>query len=324
MNDNAKNIEMQIEVSGIDQEEQRRRIMAYIERIAACVRVRDADMTKMAELVERMRGPSRSYNQYAKAMEVAPSSVTRIVKQEAAKVSNELLAKLADNMDPDCGVTIEELIAANGLEENRRRVAIIAAKEFEKKAEEIIRNDLYRGGKMVMKADSEYQRVGFGRIGADVIIQTDAVDGKDRTDGLWAFTIRYFSKEERRDDNIRINDYNFAAMRITEFISAIMSEFYCGTELGKWSIVMNRREVFEKTVERIERRLGSRKIKDRISLILVDSEKEYVSKEWIIPTEATVIEAFPLEPEDLKEDRQGDLYHDDMQQMFDNRWEEDE
>lgn len=296
--------------------------MAYIERIAACVRVRNADIAKMAELVERMRGPSRSYNQYAKAMEVAPSSVTRIVKQEAAKVSNDLLAKLADNMDPDCGVTIEELIAANGLEENRRRAAMIAANEFEKTAEEIIRNDLYRGGKMVMKADLEYPRVGFGRIAADFIIQTDAVDGKNENEGLWAFDIIYFSKEERKDDHVRINDYMFAAMRVTEFVSAIMSEFYCGTEIGKWSIVMNRSEVFEKTIERINKRLGSRKIRDRISLILVDSEKGYVSKEWTIPTEATVEDAFPLKPEEPREEkRRGGAYNDEMRQMYDNRWE---
>lgn len=275
-----------------------KRMMANLERINACMRVGEADMEKMSELLERMKGPGRSYNQYAKDIGVAASTLTRISKQEVSSVSNELLAKLAEHMNPDCGVTIEDLVRANGLREDERRSYMMQARKFEQDAEAIVSKDLYRANKMVMRVDySKYNRKSFGRIAVDFVIKTNI----DEHDDLWAFSVRYV--REKIEGTRSINtDSHFVAMRMLEQISAIMSEFYCGTNIKKWSIVLNREEVFDDCIDRIKKRLDGTRIKDKISLILVDSEQGYVTREWTLPTyEGDEDETlFPCKPEEFK------------------------
>ncbi len=291
-------------------DERRKRMMAYLERINLCRRVKEADMQKMSELVERMKGEGRSYNQYSKDMGVAASSLTRISKQTVSSVSNELLAKLAEHMDPECGVTFEELITANGLIEDDRRSFIESARQFEQDAEDIIRKDLYRANKMVMKVDrQEYVMSRFGRIAVDFVIKTDS---KDCDNELWAFDIKYIRERGERYSGLN-SDARFMSMRLMETISTIMSELYVGTNIKKWSIVINREDLFDMCVNRIEERLNGRKLKDKISLILVDTEKRFVSKEWTIPTDdgAEDITVFPCKPEEINKD---DIIKDDYYQ----------
>ena len=319
MNKNANSHE-EIIIENIDRTEledrREKRMMAYLERINACMRVGEADMKKMSELLERMKGTGRSYNQYAKDIGVAASTLTRISKQEVSSVSNELLAKLAEHMNPDCGVTIEDLVRANGLREDERRSYIIKAERFEQDAEAIVSKDLYRANKMVMRVgETDYHRNRFGRIAVDFVIKTNI----EKNDDLWAFSIKYI--REKGEGTRSINtDVHFAAMRMLEQIGAIMSEFYCGTNIKKWSIVLNREDVFDDCIDRIKKRLDGTRIKDKISLILVDSEQGYVTREWTLPTyEGDEDETlFPCKPEEPKksEDRDDEYLQYDIFNMM--------
>lgn len=65
---------------------------------------------------------------------------------------------------------------------------------------------------------------------------------------------------------------------------------------------MNREDVFDDCIDRIKKRLDGTRIKDKISLILVDSEQGYVTREWTLPTyEGDEDETlFPCKPEEFK------------------------
>ena len=219
-------------------------------------------------------------------------------------------------MNPDCGVTIEDLVRANGLREDERRSYIIKAERFEQDAEAIVSKDLYRANKMVMRVgETDYHRNRFGRIAVDFVIKTNI----EKNDDLWAFSIKYI--REKGEGTRSINtDVHFAAMRMLEQIGAIMSEFYCGTNIKKWSIVLNREDVFDDCIDRIKKRLDGTRIKDKISLILVDSEQGYVTREWTLPTyEGDEDETlFPCKPEEPKksEDRDDEYLQYDIFNMM--------
>lgn len=297
MNKDAKGIMVEVFRSNGDNE-QRRRLMAYLDRITTARRIKEADMERMSVLIERMRGPSRSYNQYAKDMDVAPSSVTRVAKKESQKVSSEFLAKMYECRDPDCGVTFDELLEANGLMEDRRRQAMMEARQFERDAQDIIRNDLYRSNIMAAKGDAE-ESSGFSTHRPDFVLNVKGNDGEEK---LWAFDVRYCS-EERMSDNgkMLLNSYNRASFFLDEYIGRIMAKFYMGTSINKWSIVLNRKEVYERFIERVAKRSAQRDLPDEISIILVDPDKRYVVSEWTLPTTAKVEEWFPFEPENPPE-----------------------
>lgn len=273
-----------------------RKDMTYAERLVSCRRIRDLDKKKMAELLDRMRG-KRSLNQYAKDVGAAASSLTRIANEEANKISDELLGKLLDNMDPDCGVTFEEVIEANGLEESERLSYRHGAERFGSTAREVISYDLFRVGKSAVPVEDRISyRRGFGHTGIDFLIETNSI-GNDV--GLWAFRMLYIPEE--RTGRGTASTVHMSWIRVHEILGGIMSEFYMGTKIRKWSIVINSREEYEHLKAQISNRMGDTLIRDRISIILLNEEERYIEEEWYLPTKADTTVVFPLEPERVQE-----------------------
>lgn len=264
--------------------------MSYSQEMAGYRRVRNPDMGKMGELLEKMKG-GRSYTQYAKDVGAAASSLTRIVNGEANKVSEKLLAGLLDNMAPDCGVTFEEVMDANGMAKDVRLSFRQGVGRSYTMAKEIISYELFRNGKSAVLVDDtmSYKR-GFGRLRLDLLIDTDAVN-KDRA--LWGFTF-----VNQFDGGLIRNSPQMPWPRIQDILSGIMSEFYVGSDIKKWSIVMNNREAFERVYRRIDEKFAGRAINDLISLILINEERRYVENELYLPTRAEVDWGFPLKPEE--------------------------
>lgn len=113
---------------------------------------------KLAELIKAIKGPNRSMAQLAKACELSPSTLSRLVNGKLGKpASPELLTKIHENRDPDCTVNLAELMAANGLAprlmqrdfeaemERRRAVAQARRKRFDVMREGVKNGLLDRG-----------------------------------------------------------------------------------------------------------------------------------------------------------------------------------
>ena len=272
--------------------DQAQSIDRYLQQIEKSERCEKTDISEMSRLIEKMRG-DKSLSSFAREMRIAPSTLTRIVNGEVRKVSKKILTLLIMHLDPDCGVTVEELMAASGLIETKKNDLIENAEQFEEIAQQIIRNDLYRAGIMFVKSqDESILAPHFSWLYPDLAIETD-INGIKK----WIFSLMFFEKERRCKDGSTSSSYTFVVRRLLEYVGSIMAGFYCGTDISKWSIVVNRREVVDIAVEKISRILNGRQIRDYISLILVNTEKRFVEREWLLPTTREIVEIFPLEPE---------------------------
>lgn len=113
---------------------------------------------KLAELIKAIKGPNRSMAQLAKACELSPSTLSRLVNGKLGKpASPELLTKIYENRAPDCAVSLDELMAANGLAprlmqrdfeaemERRRSIALARRKRFDVMREGVKNGLLERG-----------------------------------------------------------------------------------------------------------------------------------------------------------------------------------
>lgn len=113
---------------------------------------------KLAELLKAIKGPNRSMAQLAKACELSPSTLSRLVNGKLGKpASPELLTKIYENRDPECTVSLHELMTANGLaprreqkdfevEMQRRRTAMLLRRKRLDVMKEGLKNGLLERG----------------------------------------------------------------------------------------------------------------------------------------------------------------------------------
>lgn len=80
------------------------------------VRVCPPNKERLAELTLKAKGEKRSLNEFASACGVSASTLSRVINQKTTKPnSDDLIAAIAENADPDSGVTLQDLIEAHGL-----------------------------------------------------------------------------------------------------------------------------------------------------------------------------------------------------------------
>lgn len=79
------------------------------------IRTGKADLEALSQLVLRAKG-SRSMNDFANDCEVNTSTISRIINMKnTTACSDEVLVAISKAADPDSGVTLEQLLAANGM-----------------------------------------------------------------------------------------------------------------------------------------------------------------------------------------------------------------
>lgn len=99
--------------------------------LANYIRIRPPEKEKLAELLIRAKGASRSMRQFALDCGVNPSTLSRIVNMKTSGAcTDELIQKVAQNSDPESGITFEILMDANG-KVPRRMTGKYTSKEFE-------------------------------------------------------------------------------------------------------------------------------------------------------------------------------------------------
>lgn len=154
------------------------------------VRISTPDKDRLAELVVRAKGPELSMSQFAKKCEVNPSTLSRIVnKKTTGKNSDALIFNIAENADPNSGVTFEMLMSAHGMKKRNLngKVDTEEYRAFEKNAADLVLSEIMKRGYKVQvpMTPQVYNALNY-HYKPDWEIATDAVTS-DNTMGQWLF-----------------------------------------------------------------------------------------------------------------------------------------
>ena len=154
------------------------------------VRISTPDKDRLAELVVRAKGPELSMSQFAKKCEVNPSTLSRIVnKKTTGKNSDALTFNIAENADPNSGVTFEMLMSAHGMKKRNLngKVDTEEYRAFEKNAADLVLSEIMKRGYKVQvpMTPQVYNALNY-HYRPDWEIATDAVTS-DNTMGQWLF-----------------------------------------------------------------------------------------------------------------------------------------
>ena len=229
--------------------------------LANYIRIRPPEKEKLAELLIRAKGASRSMRQFALDSGVNPSTLSRIVNMKTSGAcTDELIQKVAQNSDPESGITFEMLMDANG-KVPRRMTGKYTSKEFEateKNITDIIFKELEDRGyrTSILEGENKHNALNY-RYRTDWVISTDA-----------------------NSDSGEMEIWEFEIWQLRQKFLMVLGLYYAGTmNPKKMSFVLTNREVYNRMVETLE----NIKFKDVFSLILVNLDENKVEEEYVFP-----------------------------------------
>ncbi|MBS6517351.1 MAG: hypothetical protein KH353_04030 [Clostridium sp.] len=243
--------------------------------LANYIRIRQPEKEKLAELLIRAKGASRSMRQFALDCGVNPSTLSRIVNMKnSGACTDELIQKVAQNSDPESGITFEMLMDANG-KVPRRMTGKYTSKEFEateKNITDIIFKELEDRGyrTSILEGENKHNALNY-RYRTDWVISTNANSDSGEME-IWEFEIWHTMLEK--------NSVAHTVMKLRQKFLMVLGLYYAGTmNPKKMSFVLTNREVYNRMVETLE----NIKFKDVFSLILVNLDENKVEEEFVFP-----------------------------------------
>lgn len=221
------------------------------------------DFDKFADLVVKAKGTQRTMQQFAAEIGTTPSTLSRIINKKNTGASAEsLLRAIAEHADPESGVTLDMLMAANGKADKQ-----LSRSEWIRENEQdcimAIENSL-----RMMNVKSISNEVRLGVRGASWFFDFAAdVEGV----GRWCFDIKLWdypgsSKPGRMP-------VGFGNTR--QWIMSALSAFYINDDIKKITLVVQNRVIYEQMAQI----LSEMRIKDVISVALVNREKGLIVAE---------------------------------------------
>lgn len=256
------------------------------------VRVREPDKKKLAELVLKAKGENRSISAFARDCGVSTSTLSRLINMETSKAnSDDLIAAIAAHADPESGVTLPMLLNAHGLN------GVIIPGNHD------IKYNLF--GPSIKH--TSYSNIHYFKD----IRQTKEIDGQTAVHMIKIVTEQFFELKDKRnygtevevltDLKTYLDDFNrllnmtsnnmkkrkywkFLVHHNDETLFDILKNLFGELYLEectecKTSVVTVDAQEFKA----IKCLFANRKIKDCVSIILVDLETEEVKDEFQIP-----------------------------------------
>lgn len=233
-------------------------VAQYYVRLKSYYRSGNSDPETLIKLIKAAMG-KRSQRKFAEDLGVNVSSISRILSGKVTEVSDILLAKIAAYADPESGVTLERLMEAQGIVEARSYADLDS--KFEESCRRIIADELLRKGFSV-----SYPKEGIENLTAracDFQVITDAVGNG----GRWLVEVKTLVVD------------NPQRGRIQAWIDSAMAVYYRGEKVGRISMVVENRQMFEQ----IKGRLSGFTINDEISVLLVSVSRGMILDEYVAP-----------------------------------------
>lgn len=237
------------------------------------VRISTPDKDRLAELVVRAKGPELSMSQFAKKCEVNPSTLSRIVnKKTTGKNSDALIFNIAENADPNSGVTFEMLMSAHGMKKRNLngKVDTEEYRAFEKNAADLVLSEIMKRGYKVQvpMTPQVYNALNY-HYRPDWEIATDAVTS-DNTMGQWLF--EFWTMLEMEQQAIRKQ-----TIKLRQKLLMVLGLYYMDeVKADKLSFVVFNRKFYKLLKDTLEGIC----VKPWITIMLFDMEQAQFIEEF--------------------------------------------
>lgn len=233
-------------------------------RVSLMKRTEAVNTEETIALVKAAMG-SRSMREFAEAMGMNQSNLSRILNGKVTEIRPYTLASIAREASPESGVTIEKLMKAQGLTIPEERDPI--KKRDRGESHKIITDELLLSGYNV-KLEKYYKPKALGTVLIDgYAIKTDALPG-DVED--WVFIDKL------------VKFYPRVSVALIEgWIDGAMALYYRGLKAKRVSIVVDSEDLFRGMKVLMSRIV----VKDEISVILVSMDEGKVMDEYVMPLE---------------------------------------
>lgn len=233
-------------------------------RVSLMKRTEAVNTEETIALVRAAMG-SRSMREFAEAMGMNQSNLSRILNGKVIEIRPYTLASIAREAAPESGVTIENLMKAQGLTIPEERDPI--KKTDRGASHRIITDELLLRGYNV-KLEKYYRPKITSMIAPDCYaIKTDAFPGNIDD---WIFM----------DKLVKLHPRVSVAL-IEGWIDGAMALYYRGLKAKRVSIVVDSVDLFRA----MKVLMGRIVVKDEISVILVSMDEGKVMDEYVMPLE---------------------------------------
>jgi len=235
----------------------------YVVRLQLATRAGEVDQDKLISLVLAAKG-SRSMRKFADDMGVNVSSISRIVNGKVTEISDTLLAKIAFHADPASGVTLEQLMEAQGIVDQKDQKNL--ARRYEEDCRRIVADELLKRGYSVT-----YPQIGLrtfaGSNAYDFEIITDAIP---HGGGRWLIETKMMTEYSR---------YPVGSGRTGLWLDSAMAMYYRGEHVARISLIIDHKVMYEQLKDRLSRL----SIADEISIILISTKQGKILDEYVVP-----------------------------------------
>lgn len=233
-------------------------------RVSLMKRTEAVNTEETIALVKAAMG-SRSMREFAEAMGMNQSNLSRILNGKVTEIRPYTLASIAREASPESGVTIEKLMKAQGLTIPEERDPI--KKRDRGESHKIITDELLlRGYNVKFERFYEPNIPGTFLTGC-YAIRTDALPGDI---GDWVFMDKLIKRYSR-----------VSIAMIEGWIDCAMALYYRGLNAKRVSIVVDSEDLFRG----MKVLMGRIVVKDEISVILVSMDEGKVLDEFVTPLE---------------------------------------
>ena len=240
------------------------KFVEMLHRVQTAIRAGDVDREQTVDLFNLAIGP-RSKRQFADDLGVNVSSVSRISNGQVNEISPQLLAKIAFYADPNSGVTLDQLMEAQGLVDSRGREK--QSLQYEQECRRIMADELlsreysvFYGSKNDLGLTEEY------KIG-DFSLRTNALGAEN---ALWIIECKTMTQYSMLP---------IGSGRSRIWIDRAMAYYYCGGKAARISLVVDHSAVFEQ----MKKRMSVYTIPNEISVILISTKQGKVLDEYVAP-----------------------------------------
>lgn len=246
------------------------------EKSLSAVRVGEVDKDQTVRLVEWAKG-TRSMRSFAQALGVNVSTLSRIMAGKTEEISPALLFRIVENAAEGSGVTIEQMMMAQGFLSNPDKL-----KQRDKAIREFYRilldEILYFGYSVKLEKMTDIKR----RSLCDFEIKTDALENGDSS---WLVETKFYNGTQK-----------FRVL-CPQWLDSVMAYLYQGGKAGRISLMVDSEMMFRYMKER----LSVLVIPDEISVMLVSKDGGFIEDEYVAPLTDGRTPKFVLGSRDVEE-----------------------
>lgn len=229
------------------------------EKSLSAVRVGKVDKDQTVRLVELAKG-NRSLRSFAQTLGVNVSTLSRIMSGKTEGISSALLFRIVENAAEGSGVTIEQLMMAQGLLSDPDQVkrSIKTMREYYRI---LIDEILCFGYKVKLERISEFNR----KILCDFELKTDALENGDSS---WLVETMFYNGTQK------------LRLECQHWLDSVMAYLYQGGKVGRISLMVDNEVPFNYMKDRLSELI----IPDEISVLLVSKNNGgFIEDEYVAP-----------------------------------------